>query len=120
MFRDVTLRQTADRVQVHERCESVHSQKVSTAIMAARDTVKVVYSKPFALSTISFSHKTNASLRTITVRNQSQDTFRSAASLQPQTAHQHTCVQSYTLQITLVNSDRPSDFQSMPSEQTSR
>ena len=120
MFRDVTLRQTADRVQVHERCESVHPQEVSTAIIAARDTVKVVYSKPLALSTISFSHKTNESLKTITVRNLSQGTLRTAASLQTQTAHQHTCVQSHTLQITLVNSDRPSDFQSMPFEQTSR
>ena len=120
MFRDVTLRQTADRVQVHERCESVHPQEVSTAIIAARDTVKVVYSKPLALSTISFSHKTNESLKTITVRNLSQGTLRTAASLQTQTAHQHTYVQSHTLQITLVNSDRPSDFQSMPFEQTSR
>lgn len=50
----------------------------------------------------SASHKTNESLKTITVSNLSQDAFRTATSIQIQTAHEQTCVQS----CTLVNSDR--------------
>jgi len=84
--------------------------------MASRDTVTIVYSKPFTLPTISFSQKTNESLKTITVCNLIQDAFRTAASLQTQTAHQQICVQSYNLKMTLVDSERPSNFQSMPFE----